>query len=96
MRSDFDYKSRPSTSYGGALSQACHDAGGLGPDGTLTRNALEELVMRYSRECLRLESQDSEGKVKGRVIAMFFLFFRTYTERRLREYPSTCRVTKQL
>jgi hypothetical protein len=35
-------ESRPSTSYGGALSQAFYDAGGMGPNGTFTRNALEE------------------------------------------------------
>ena len=43
LRSDFNYGSRPSTSHQGALSQACHDAGGMGPDGTFTRNALEEV-----------------------------------------------------
>lgn len=42
LRSDINYGSRPSTSYGGALSQACHEAGGMGPDGTFARNALEE------------------------------------------------------
>ena len=42
LRSDMNYGSRPSTSYAGALSQACHDAGGMGPNGTFTRNALEE------------------------------------------------------
>ena len=29
MRSDINYGSGPSTSYGGALSEACHDAGGM-------------------------------------------------------------------
>lgn len=42
LRSGMNYGSRPSTSYGGALSQTCHDAGGMGPDGTFTRDALEE------------------------------------------------------
>lgn len=42
LRSDMNYGSRPATSYGGALSQTCHDAGGMGPDGTFTRNVLEE------------------------------------------------------
>lgn len=40
LRSDVNYG--PSTSCGGALSQACHDTGGMGLDGTFTRNALEE------------------------------------------------------
>lgn len=42
LRSDANYGSRPATSYGGAFSQACHVAGGMGPSGTFTRNALEE------------------------------------------------------
>lgn len=42
LRSDMNNESRPSTSYGGALSQAFYDAGGMGPNGTFTRNALEE------------------------------------------------------
>jgi hypothetical protein len=42
LRSDMSHGSRPSTSHGGALSQACHDAGGMGPNVTLTGNALKE------------------------------------------------------
>lgn len=42
LRPEMNYGSRPSTSCGGALLQTCHDAGGMGPDGTFTRNVLEE------------------------------------------------------
>lgn len=42
QRSSTNHGSRPSTSYGGALSQICYDANGMGPDGTFTRNPLEE------------------------------------------------------
>jgi hypothetical protein len=42
LQSDMAYGSRPSTAYGGALSQTCHNAGGMEQIGTLTRGALEE------------------------------------------------------
>lgn len=42
LRSDINHEPRPSTSYGGALSEVCRDAGGMGPNETFTRNALEE------------------------------------------------------
>jgi hypothetical protein len=42
LRSQVAYESRPSTSCGGPFSQRCHEAGGMGPNGTLTKNALEE------------------------------------------------------
>ena len=42
LRSDMSHGSRPSSSYDGALSQACHDTGGIGPMGTFTRHVLKE------------------------------------------------------
>jgi hypothetical protein len=42
LRSEIAFGSRPSTAYGGALSQPCRDAGGMGQIDNLTRNTLEE------------------------------------------------------
>ena len=42
LRFDIKPGSRSSASYEGALTQACHESGGMGPDGTFTRNVLEE------------------------------------------------------
>lgn len=42
LQSDVNHVSGPFTFYGGALSEVCRDAGDMGPNGTFTRNALEE------------------------------------------------------
>lgn len=42
LRSGMSHGSRPSKSYDGTLSQACHDTGSMGLNGTFTMNSLKE------------------------------------------------------